>query len=182
MRRRPTIRDVSRLAGVSRMTVSRVVRDLDLVLPQTRDRVNKAIADLGYSPNTHARTLVSGRSHIIGLMVTEITNPFFPELIQRFEQFAVESGYEVLLASTPNDAASIAMSVRRMLRTGKIGLKLRSRVRDVSPSSVSGVSMSQASPEPLTMRATDKADSARMAAGERYTASSRFSLAHLSCP
>jgi LacI family transcriptional regulator len=49
-------------------------------------------------------------------MVTEITNPFFPELIQRFEQLAVESGYEVLLASTPNDGASIAMSVRRILQ------------------------------------------------------------------
>jgi LacI family transcriptional regulator len=49
-------------------------------------------------------------------MVTEITNPFFPELIQRFEQCAVESGYEVLLASTPNDPASIASSVRRVLQ------------------------------------------------------------------
>jgi LacI family transcriptional regulator len=49
-------------------------------------------------------------------MVTEITNPFFPELIQRFEQLAVEGGYEVLLASTPNDPAAIAISVRRMLQ------------------------------------------------------------------
>jgi LacI family transcriptional regulator len=80
------------------------------------DRVWRAVRELNYQPDPQARALVSGRSHIIGLMVTEITNPFFPELIQRFEQFAVESGYEVLLASTPNDAAGIAMSVRRMLQ------------------------------------------------------------------
>src|SRR6185295_14792378 len=56
-----------------------------------KPRVRMDIRELNYLPDPQARALVSGRSHIIGLMVTEITNPFFPELIQRFEQFAVES-------------------------------------------------------------------------------------------
>ena len=110
------IRDVARRAGVSISTVSRVTNRKGTVNREMTERVWRAVRELNYQPDPQARALVSGRSHIIGLMVTEITNPFFPELIQRFEQLAVESGYEVLLASTPNDPASIAMSVRRMLQ------------------------------------------------------------------
>jgi DNA-binding LacI/PurR family transcriptional regulator len=110
------IRDVARRAGVSISTVSRVTNGKGRVNREMAERVWRAVRELNYQPDPQARALVSGRSHIIGLMVTEITNPFFPELIQRFEQLAVDSGYEVLLASTPNDAASIAMSVRRMLQ------------------------------------------------------------------
>jgi LacI family transcriptional regulator len=113
---RMDIRDVARRAGVSISTVSRVTNGKGTVNREMAERVWRAVRELNYQPDPQARALVSGRSRIIGLMVTEITNPFFPELIQRFEQFAVESGYEVLLASTPNDAASIAMSVRRMLQ------------------------------------------------------------------
>jgi LacI family transcriptional regulator len=113
---RMDIRDVARRAGVSISTVSRVTNGKGTVNREMADRVWRAVREFNYQPDPQARALVSGRSHIIGLMVTEITNPFFPELIQRFEQLAVESGYEVLLASTPNDAASIAMSVRRILQ------------------------------------------------------------------
>ncbi|HEX6773084.1 MAG TPA: LacI family DNA-binding transcriptional regulator [Acidobacteriaceae bacterium] len=115
-RARMDIRDVAQRAGVSISTVSRVTNRKGSVNREMTDRVWRAVRELNYQPDPQARALVSGRSHIIGLMVTEITNPFFPELIQRFEQLAVESGYEVLLASTPNDPASIAMSVRRMLQ------------------------------------------------------------------
>jgi LacI family transcriptional regulator, galactose operon repressor len=110
------IRDVARRANVSISTVSRVTNGKGTVNREMAERVWRAVHELNYQPDPQARALVSGRSHIIGLIVTEITNPFFPELIQRFEQLAVESGYEVLLASTSNDAASIAMSVRRMLQ------------------------------------------------------------------
>lgn len=115
-RARMDIRDVAHRAGVSISTVSRVTNGKGTVNREMADRVWRAVRELNYQPDPQARALVSGRSRIIGLMVTEITNPFFPELIQRFEQLAVENGYEVLLASTPNDAASIAMSVRRMLQ------------------------------------------------------------------
>src|ERR1700712_4806976 len=115
-RARMDIRDVARRAGVSISTVSRVTNGKGTVNREMAERVWRAVRELNYQPDPQARALVSGRSHIIGLMVTEITNPFFPELIQRFEQVAVESGYEVLLASTPNDAGSIANSVRRMLQ------------------------------------------------------------------
>jgi DNA-binding LacI/PurR family transcriptional regulator len=117
--RRPArvdIRDVARRAGVSISTVSRVTNRKGTVNHEMTDRVWRAVRELDYQPDVQARALVSGRSHIIGLMVTEITNPFFPELIQCFEQLAVEAGYEVLLASTPQDPVSIARSVRRVLQ------------------------------------------------------------------
>ena len=113
---RMDIRDVALRAGVSISTVSRVTNRKGTVNDEMTQRVRRAVEELNYFPNTQARALVSGRSHIIGLMVSEITNPFFPELIQRFEQLAVESGYEVMLTSTGNDPASIAGSVRRMLQ------------------------------------------------------------------
>jgi DNA-binding LacI/PurR family transcriptional regulator len=113
---RVDIRDVAQRAGVSISTVSRVTNRKGTVNREMTDRVWRAVRELNYQPDAQARALVSGRSHIIGLMVTEITNPFFPELIQCFEHLAVESGYEVLLASTPSDPASIARSVRRVLQ------------------------------------------------------------------
>lgn len=113
---RVDIRDVAKRAGVSISTVSRVTNRKGSVNREMTDRVWRAVRELNYQPDAQARALVSGRSHIIGLMVTEITNPFFPELIQRFEELAVESGYEVLLASTASDAASISRSVRRVLQ------------------------------------------------------------------
>lgn len=115
-RARMDIRDVAKRAGVSISTVSRVTNAKGTVNREMTERVWRAVRELNYQPDAQARALVSGRSHIIGLMVTEITNPFFPELIQRFEQLAVESGYEVLLASTPSDPTGIAASVRRMLQ------------------------------------------------------------------
>ena len=75
----------------------------------------KVIDELGYFPNTQARALVSGRSRIFGLIVSEITNPFFPEIVQTFENLAVENNYEILLTSTVHDPKRMELSVRRMI-------------------------------------------------------------------
>lgn len=108
------IRTVANRAGVSTATVSRVVNGTSSVSRTLTTRVHKAIADLGYSPNTHARTLVSGRSRIIGLIVTLITNPFYPELIQCFETLAAERGYDLLIGSTNYSGDSKYDCLRRM--------------------------------------------------------------------
>jgi hypothetical protein len=79
--RRPgtaNIRDVASRAGVSIATVSRAVNHISTVDPELARRVWKAVEEVGYLPNTQARALVSGRSRILGLIVSEITNPFFP--------------------------------------------------------------------------------------------------------
>jgi DNA-binding LacI/PurR family transcriptional regulator len=116
------IHDVAKRARVSIATVSRVVNRIPTVDPILAKRVWKAVDDVGYVPNTQARTLVSGRSRILGLIVSEITNPFFPELVQEFENLAVAQGYEVMIGSTNYDSARTESVIRRMLQRNVDGV------------------------------------------------------------
>ncbi len=109
------IREIARRAKVSTATVSRAINHVPTVDPQLAKRVWKVVDELGYYPNTQARALVSGRSRIFGLIVSEFTNPFFPEIVQTFETLAVENNYEILLTSTVNDPKRMESSVRRMI-------------------------------------------------------------------
>jgi LacI family transcriptional regulator len=111
----PDIRTVAALAKVSIATVSRTINGSSAVSDRLKKKVWTAIKQLNYFPNTHARTLVSGRSRLFGIMVENITNPFFPELIQSFEEIAVANGYEILVSSSNSDPAVLTRCVRRML-------------------------------------------------------------------
>ena len=101
-----SIRDVAKRAAVSIATVSRAVNGITTVDPELAKRVWKAVEEVGYVPNPQARALVSGRSRMLGLIVSEITNPFFPELVQEFENLAVAQGYEVMIGSTNYDPSA----------------------------------------------------------------------------
>jgi LacI family transcriptional regulator len=109
------IREIARQARVSSATVSRTINRIPTVDPQLAKRVWKVVDELGYYPNTQARALVSGRSRIFGLIVSEITNPFFPEIVQVFEDLAVQNDYEILLTSTVHDPKRMEHAVRRMI-------------------------------------------------------------------
>lgn len=109
------IREIARRAKVSTATVSRTINRVPTVDPQLSKRVWKVIEELGYYPNTQARALVSGRSRTFGLIVSEITNPFFPEIVQVFEDLAVQHTYEILLTSTVHDPKRMELAVRRMI-------------------------------------------------------------------
>lgn len=109
------IREIARRAKVSTATVSRAINRVPTVDPQLAKRVWKVVDELGYYPNTQARSLVMGRSRIFGLIVSEFTNPFFPEIVQTFENLAVENNYEILLTSTVHDPKRMESSVRRMI-------------------------------------------------------------------
>src|SRR5215467_11050315 len=109
------IREIAKRAKVSTATVSRTINRVPSVDPQLAKRVWKVVDELGYYPNTQARALVSGRSRIFGLIVSEITNPFFPEIVQSFEDIAVQHNYEILLTSTVHDPKRMEASVRRMI-------------------------------------------------------------------
>jgi len=109
------IREIARRAKVSTATVSRAINRVPTVDPQLAKRVWKVVDELGYYPNTQARALVLGRSRIFGLIVSEITNPFFPEIVQTFENLAVENNYEILLTTTVHDPKRMESSVRRMI-------------------------------------------------------------------
>lgn len=109
------IREIAKRAKVSTATVSRAINRVPTVDPQLAKRVWKVVEELGYYPNTQARALVSGKTRIFGLIVSEITNPFFPEIVQSFEDIAVQNNYEIMLTSTVHDPKRMEMSVRRML-------------------------------------------------------------------
>jgi len=109
------IREIAKRARVSTATVSRTMNRHPCVQPQLAKRVWRIIEELGYFPSTQARALVSGRSRIFGLIVSEITNPFFPEIVRVFEETALQNNYEILVTSTVHDPERMKTSVRRML-------------------------------------------------------------------
>ncbi|HEY4358730.1 MAG TPA: LacI family DNA-binding transcriptional regulator [Acidobacteriaceae bacterium] len=109
-------------AGVSIATVSRTINGNNKVETLTARRVREAAKSLGYQPNTQARALVSGRSHMLGVMISDITNPFFPELIQSFEEIAVANGYEIMIGSTSHDPRLIEGVIDRMLQRNVEGV------------------------------------------------------------
>ena len=110
------IKEVARVARVSTATVSRTINGSDKVSPETAERVQRAIQALKFYPNNNARALGSGRSSLYGLIISDITNPFFPELVRSFEEVAVQYGQEVLIANTNYDPIRMEICVRRMLQ------------------------------------------------------------------
>ncbi|MDF1522376.1 MAG: LacI family DNA-binding transcriptional regulator, partial [Trueperaceae bacterium] len=100
---RTTLADVATHVGVSVMTVSRVVNDRPGVGQGTRERVRAAVAALGYRPNIVARGLKVERSRTIGLLVPDVTNPYFPEIVRGAEDVAIRRGYILLLTNVIED-------------------------------------------------------------------------------
>jgi LacI family transcriptional regulator len=112
------IREIAKRAKVSTASVSQTINRIPTVDPRLAKRVWKVIDDSRYRPNLQACALGSGRSHILGLVVSEITNPFFPEIVQAFENLAVEHGYEILLVSTVHDAPNVWIRPSGACRNG----------------------------------------------------------------
>ena len=112
------IREIARRAKVSHSTVSRVINKVPTVDARLAKRVQAVIDQVGYRPNFQAQALARGRSHTVGLIVSEISggNPFFAEIILYFERAAVANGLEVLLsfADTETDPNHIAICAERM--------------------------------------------------------------------
>jgi LacI family transcriptional regulator, fructose operon transcriptional repressor len=98
-----SIKDVAKAAGVSTATVSRVLANNAPIKPETRERVLKAVADLNYRPNLIARSLRVQKSAKIGLVVSDIRNPFFTAIGRAVEDVAHEQGYSVLMCNTDED-------------------------------------------------------------------------------
>ncbi len=110
-----TIKEVAVKAGVSVATVSYVLNDSRKVRPETGQRVMWAAKELGYLPNTAARSLVVGRSSIVGLIVPDIGNPFFPEITKAFQEEANIFGMETIVMNTNNDPQRTRNIVERLL-------------------------------------------------------------------
>ncbi|WP_026973032.1 substrate-binding domain-containing protein [Aliagarivorans marinus] len=102
-----TIKDVAALAQVSTSTVSHVINQTRVVSDEATARVHQAIAELNYIPNTMARSLKGGGSQVLGMLVTDSTNPFYANLIQQVDRIAYQKGYNLILCNThgePNRA------------------------------------------------------------------------------
>ena len=111
-----TIKDVARAAGVSPSTVSRALSAPELVQPETRRRVQQAATELGYHPNRAARGLITGRTGNIGLILPDLTNPFFPGVVKGVQSRARESDFSVFLADTDEDPTVEADLVRALIK------------------------------------------------------------------
>lgn len=101
--RRVTIYDIARQLELSPATVSRALRNSPLIGPETRQRVQRFAREQGYRPNRLARGLTTGTTRSIGLIVGDVTNPFFSELVAAIQQVTEQHGYDLLLGNTRED-------------------------------------------------------------------------------
>ena len=134
IKRIPNIRDVARRAGVSVATVSFVLNETHRhrILPQTQERVFDAVKQLGYSPNLSARNLSMGRSHILGVIVSDIRNPFFPEITAAFQEAANLNDMEAIVTNTNYDPHRTKDSVNRLLALQVPGIAILTSQLDPS--------------------------------------------------
>jgi LacI family transcriptional regulator, galactose operon repressor len=130
--RKLNIAEIARRAHVSTATVSRTLNQSGAVRPETARKVWRAAAALNYYPNSHARALASGRSRLLGLIVSDITNPFFPELVHSFEALATAQRYDVILTSTDYQTAYMTNCVRRMLERKVDGVAIMTSEMDMA--------------------------------------------------
>lgn len=118
------IKDIAREAGVSTATVSHVINKTKFVSEATRRRVELAVEKFQYHPNAHAQMLALGRSKIIGLLVSDITNPFFPEIVKGIEGSVINAGYNLFLLNTNYDTRRTLEYVHRLIQMKVAGIIL----------------------------------------------------------
>lgn len=118
------LEDVAKRAKVSTATVSRVLNDVGLVKSSTRARVLKAVRELNYHPNLHARTLAGGKNRTLGMVVSNLENPFFLDIFRALEAEAHRHKYEVIVANTDYRPQRLLASVHNMMGRRPAGLAM----------------------------------------------------------
>jgi len=121
-RKRYTIRDIAKMAKVSHTTVSRVLNNAPRVREETRRRILELVSILDYRPHARARAFASKRSHLLGLLVSDISNPFYAELARGIEDKAHEKGYNVIFCSTDEKSERMKTYTNLMMDAGVDGL------------------------------------------------------------
>jgi len=119
-----TMRDVATRAGVSKATVSRVLSKTHSIAPETERRVLDAVRQLNYHKNVHARRLATGRSDLFGLVISEITNPFFHEIIRGFQAAAWDRGFDVVLCNTEYSAQRSESVIQKLIESDVRGVAI----------------------------------------------------------
>lgn len=135
--KRPTQKDVARLAGVSRSTVSYVLNDqTELKIPiseETRQRVMQAISELGYEPDARAQSLIRGNTRIVGVIIPVIDNPYFWQMFSGISDALQEAGYSLHLSRHPMDAQQESNTIRELTRHRVDGFILLAAVKYLLP-------------------------------------------------
>jgi DNA-binding LacI/PurR family transcriptional regulator len=126
------IDDVAKLAGVSTATVSAVINGQDIVKPRTQTKVLKAIQKLNYHPNLYARSLARGRSMMLGVIISDLNNPFFAEIAQAVQTEALARKYQVLISATQFSVDRLSDIVRHMIGMRVDGLVIMTSEMDGS--------------------------------------------------
>ncbi|MGH9535701.1 MAG: LacI family DNA-binding transcriptional regulator [Terriglobales bacterium] len=119
-----TLAEVARRAKVSTTTVSRVLNQSALVNAATRKAVERAIRELNFHPNLHARVLAAGKSRSLGLVVSNLENPFFLDIFRAMEEEAHQHGYEVTVQNTGYDRARLVAAVHQVLQFRAAGVAI----------------------------------------------------------
>lgn len=119
-----TMRDVAKRAGVSPATVSRVLNKTHSISDETRRRVLEVVGELNYFKNVHARRLATGQSDLFGLVISEIANPYFPEVIRGFQAAAWDRGFDVLLLNTEYSRARTQSIIRKLVESDVRGVAI----------------------------------------------------------
>ncbi|MEP3278982.1 MAG: LacI family DNA-binding transcriptional regulator [Stappiaceae bacterium] len=126
----PTVKDVAREAEVSVGTVSKVLSKDRTVKSALRERVQRAVETLGYKPNLVARALRTNKVNVLGLIVPDITNPFFAQLAKNIEAEAADRGHTVMLANSDEDLETEARQVETLLDQAPHGLIIVGSIHD----------------------------------------------------
>ena len=116
------MRDVAERCGVAESTVSHVINGTKFVSPEIREKVLRVLRELNFHRDSHARRLARGHSDFVGLIISDIENPFYPGLIKAFESAALEKGFEVLLCTTNYDPARTDHAFRKMIENKSPGV------------------------------------------------------------
>ena len=124
MKKRATIRDVAKRAGVAPMTVSRVVNNKGYVSDATRQKVEQAVAELDYIPNQLSRSLRSQRTNTIGLIISDITNPYWTTVTRGIEDACSEFGWNVILTHSDEQSQKLNQAVHSLLQRQMDGILL----------------------------------------------------------
>jgi LacI family transcriptional regulator len=122
--KKTNIYEIAKQAGVSHMTVSRVFNNPDLVGKKTRERIMSIVNELGYRPSQVARSMRTKRTNYLGLVLPDIINPFFPEIVRGVDDYARKNRYNVILVNTDNDYEVQTSSVEMFINRGADGIIL----------------------------------------------------------
>jgi len=170
---RPTIHDVAKRAGVSKSLVSLVIQESPYVSDERRAAVLAAVDELGYRPNAMARSLVQQRSHLIGVMLSNLHNPFFADVVSGIEARALESGYRAFFNSGIRIPEREAIALETLLELQADGLILAGTLLDMKTVNKAGGSV----PIVLITRATRSKDVDSVSGDDR--AGARMAVDHL---